>query len=132
MQKYYTFQFKADDYDYGSTEWDCYREDGQNLTQKWLDDKKGLGAQAIIVRSNEELQAVNSNETDYLFGLFGETHIRFDDSRVPEEDPSLTEMTIKAIEVINTKRLSAHQFFYNADPYLYFPRSSFERYSLKC
>ena len=56
-----------------------------------------------MVRSNKELQSVSSDETDYLFGLFGKTHIRFDDSRVPEEDPSLAEMTIKAIEVNITK-----------------------------
>ena len=59
-----------------------------------------------MVRSNAELQAVNPGTTDYLFGLFGETHIRFGDERVPDEDPSLAEMTLKAIEVI--KRQKSH------------------------
>ena len=76
------------------------------MTQKWLNDRKALGAEALVVRSNKELQSVNSDETDYLFGLFGKTHIRFDDSRVPEEDPSLAEMTIKALEVNITKTVS--------------------------
>ena len=38
-------------------------------------------------------------KTDYLFGLFGETHIRFGDTRIPEEDPTVEDMTMKAIEV---------------------------------
>ena len=53
------------------------------------------------MRSNAELQAVKPDTTDYLIGLFGETHIRFGDERIPDEDPSLAEMTLKAIEVIN-------------------------------
>ena len=45
---------------------------------------------------------IDKDEVDYLFGLFGETHIRFGDQRVPEEDPTITEMTAKAIEVFTS------------------------------
>ena len=45
---------------------------------------------------------IDKDEVDYLFGLFGETHIRFGDQRVPEEDPTITEMTTKAMEVFTS------------------------------
>ena len=52
-----------------------------------------------FVRTNEQLQMIDPDKTDYLFGLFGETHIRFGDTRIPEEDPTVEDMTMKAIEV---------------------------------
>ena len=45
------------------------------------------------------------NETDHLLGLFGQHHLRFGDSRVPEEDPTVEDMTMKAIEVDCTSTL---------------------------
>ena len=69
------------------------------MIQKWLQEKEELKSQARFVRSNKELQKLNASKTDYLFGLFGETHIRFGDARVPDEDPTVEDMTTKAIEV---------------------------------
>ena len=69
------------------------------MTEQWLEEKSRLSAKAELVRSNEELQMIDKDAVDYLFGLFGESHIRFGDQRVPEEDPTITEMTTKAIEV---------------------------------
>ena len=85
--------------DTGGTEWRCFREDGENLVQKWLEEKKSLKSNAKYVRNNKELQMLDINETDHLLGLFGQHHLRFGDSRVPEEDPTVEDMTMKAIEV---------------------------------
>ena len=85
--------------DTGGTEWSCFREDGENLVQKWLEEKKSLKSNAKYVRNNKELQMLDINETDHLLGLFGQHHLRFGDSRVPEEDPTVEDMTMKAIEV---------------------------------
>ena len=46
-----------------------------------------------------DLMATNVKEVDFLFGLFGESHVAFHDVRVPERDPSLTNMTMKALQV---------------------------------
>ena len=81
------------------------------MTQQWLEEKSRLKAKAELVRSNKELQMIDKDEVDYLFGLFGETHIRFGDQRVPEEDPTITEMTTKAIEVF-TSTLSLSKITY--------------------
>ena len=48
---------------------------------------------------------LDPNETDHLLGLFGQHHLRFGDSRVPEEDPTVEDMTMKAIEVLCTSAL---------------------------
>ena len=92
-------QIQQQDWNYGDTKWSCFREDGENLVETWLKDKERSESQAKFVRSNEELRMIDSNKIDYLFGLFGETHIRFGDTRVPDEDPTIEEMTMKAIEV---------------------------------
>ena len=82
------------------------------MTQQWLEEKSRLKAKAKLVRSNKELQMIDKDEVDYLFGLFGETHIRFGDQRVPEQDPTITEMTTKAIEVFtSTVSLSNYSIF---------------------
>ena len=91
--------------DTGGTEWSCFREDGENLVQKWLEEKKSLKSNAKYVRNNKELQMLDINETDHLLGLFGQHHLRFGDSRVPEEDPTVEDMTMKALEVDCTSAL---------------------------
>ena len=95
------YQVKEQDWDYGSNEWDCYREDKQNLIDKWLQEKEELGENAQLVKRNDELHMVDASTVDYLLGLFGVTHIRCGDARIPEEDPTISEMTTKAIEVVN-------------------------------
>lgn len=82
------------------------------MTQQWLEEKSRLKAKAELVRSNKELQMIDKDEVDYLFGLFGETHIRFGDQRVPEEDPTITEMTTKAIEVFTSAVSLSPQILY--------------------
>ena len=69
------------------------------MTHQWLKEKQELGATAKVVRSNKDLEMLDTSSTDYLFGLFGATHIRFGDTRIPEEDPRIIDMTVKAIEV---------------------------------
>ena len=85
--------------DTGGTKWSCFREDGENLVQEWIEQKRKLKSEPKFVRTNEQLQMIDPIKTDYLFGLFGETHIRFGDTRIPEEDPTVEDMTMKAIEV---------------------------------
>ena len=86
----------------GANFWNCRRQDGLNLVQDWLDSK---GSKARFVDNLESLNHVNADDTDYLFGLFAEYHVAFDDERDPTYDPSLNDMTAKAIEVSNVKCL---------------------------
>lgn len=46
-----------------------------------------------------ELMAVDPAQTDYLFGMMSASHMSYDDSRDLVLEPSIAEMTEKAIEV---------------------------------
>lgn len=76
---------------------ECFRLDGQNLAQKWL-RSRGDGVGKLAMTANE-LREIDPDKVDFLLGLFGESHVEYDDRRLPERDPSLAEMTKKAIEV---------------------------------
>lgn len=75
---------------------ECFRSDGHNLVKEW---KQNHGLHSKFVRNREELAAVEGNSTDFLLGLFSEGHMEFEDLRKAWRDPSLAEMTSKAIEV---------------------------------
>jgi len=45
------------------------------------------------------LDEVDIENTKYLWGLFGEDHVPYDDDRKEGQDPTLAEMVTKAIEV---------------------------------
>ncbi len=53
---------------------------------------------AQLVMTASELYVVDPDETDYLMGLFGESHIEFDYARQPGRDPSISELAEKAVE----------------------------------
>ncbi|XP_056419204.1 intestinal-type alkaline phosphatase 1-like [Hyla sarda] len=72
------------------------RKDNLNLTKMWLDERKG----SIYVWNKEQLDAVNPDTTDYLIGLFEPKDMKYELSRDPSFDPSLAEMTEKAIKIL--------------------------------
>ena len=51
--------------------------------------------------NNTELSNVDFAGTDYLLGLFGETHVEYEDARKEDRDPSLTDMVDAALEVLH-------------------------------
>ncbi|XP_066942678.1 alkaline phosphatase-like [Macrobrachium rosenbergii] len=86
------------------------RADGLNLLDAWVHDKKMRGLNAEYVWNKAQFDGVDPRHTDFLLGLFGYTHLDFEADRNhgPEGDPSLSEMTKKAIEVL---RKNSEGFF---------------------
>ncbi|XP_042222069.1 alkaline phosphatase-like [Homarus americanus] len=80
----------------------CIRKDGRNLTQEWLDDKKLRGASASYVTNYGELSDIDPDETDYLLGLFADSHNPFEVDRLvgPNGSPSLKDMALKALKLL--------------------------------
>ena len=74
--------------------WNCYRRDSTNLIKQWQEDHSN----SEVVHSNSDLMAVDTGNTDYLLGLFGKSHLAFDEDRTTE-DPSLNDMTQVALKV---------------------------------
>lgn len=87
-------------YDFNKTESErCVRADGKNLTKQWLSDKEN----AKYVTNTKELLEVDTKNTDHLMGLFTNDHMSYDfvRNKGPEGEPSLSQMTKTAIEILN-------------------------------
>ena len=46
----------------------CVRQDGRDLTQEWLAEKRQAGLSAKFVATTEELRSVNISQTDHIMG----------------------------------------------------------------
>ncbi len=74
------------------------RRDGRNLITEWLAAQPG----AQYVWRRDDLLKVDTGKVSHLLGLFEPSHMRYDTdrSRDPGGEPSLAEMTTRAIEVL--------------------------------
>ena len=77
---------------------ECYREDGVDLVEAWK--ARHPGQRAKFVTTAGELRSVEASETDRLFGMFSPDHVAYEDKRDPDLDPTLREMTEKAVEIL--------------------------------
>ncbi|XP_050712963.1 alkaline phosphatase-like isoform X1 [Eriocheir sinensis] len=86
------------------------RTDGRNLLDDWVRDKKTRDLNAEYVWNKAQFDKVDPRHTDYLLGIFGYSHLDFevDRNKGPLGDPSLVEMTVKAIQIL---RKNPHGFF---------------------
>ncbi|XP_071995660.1 alkaline phosphatase-like [Engystomops pustulosus] len=80
-----------------STSSQAVRKDGLNLIDLWLNKRPG----SKYVWNKKDFDAVNENTTDYLMGLFEPKDMKYELSRDPSSDPSLAEMTEKAIKILS-------------------------------
>lgn len=78
------------------------REDGRNLIDEWQSDKKARELAYEYVSRKEDFDRVDPTKTDYLLGLFNHGHMAYEIDRDtgPEGEPSLAEMTRKAIQIL--------------------------------
>ncbi|MGH0149133.1 UNVERIFIED_CONTAM: hypothetical protein FKN15_015071 [Acipenser sinensis] len=74
------------------------RKDGKDLIQAWLDARRSKGAK--YVWNKEQLDAVDVKSTNYLMGLFEPKDCKYEVNRNTTTDPSIVEMTEKAIQIL--------------------------------
>ena len=67
------------------------------MVEKWLSSHPDASQ---FVKTKEELMSVDVQATDYLFGTFGPSHTPYAHEKDPTYDPSLAEMTEKAVEIL--------------------------------
>ncbi|MDE1462473.1 alkaline phosphatase [Spartinivicinus poritis] len=74
------------------------REDGRNLATEWL--TKYSNAQ--YVWNERQFKSIKAANVDHLLGLFNRSHMAFEADRNDDKggEPSLSEMTAKAIEIL--------------------------------
>ncbi|CAL8129982.1 unnamed protein product [Orchesella dallaii] len=75
------------------------RTDGKNLIESWLQTKNPQSAK--YVWNKEQLLSLDKFNTDYLLGLFSYTHMDFVADANTTADPSLSEMTKVAIDILS-------------------------------
>ncbi|MEO6654786.1 MAG: alkaline phosphatase [Pyrinomonadaceae bacterium] len=78
------------------------RLDGRDLTKEWVGQRAG----SEYVYNKKQLAAVDPKKTNHLLGLFDATHLEFDKDRIAKnlDEPSLTDMTTKAIDVLSQNK----------------------------
>lgn len=75
------------------------RNDGRNLTEEW----QNLYPEGRYIIDQAGFDAVDAEKTTKLFGLFNEFHMQYENERQDDilGEPSLSEMTLKAINILN-------------------------------
>ena len=78
------------------------RNDGLDLTQEWLSKY----AKSAYVYDKTGFDAINAKSTDHLLGLFERSHMEYEFDRSTDTggEPSLTEMTEKAIDILSKNK----------------------------
>jgi alkaline phosphatase len=78
------------------------RNDGRDLTKAWL-DRHGDGA--AFVWNKQQFDAINPKATGPVLGLFSMSHMQYEVDRERDKggEPSLAEMTSKAIDILQAK-----------------------------
>ncbi len=74
------------------------RDDQRNLTEEWVNNYNN----AAFVWNRDQFNAIDASKTDHLLGLFERSHMEYNVDRPSDigGEPSLTEMTSKAIDVL--------------------------------
>lgn len=77
------------------------RTDGRDLTSEWLSQYEDNGGQYVMDQSG--FDALNTETTSHVLGLFNESHMQYEADRSNDiaGEPSLTEMTEKAIAILD-------------------------------
>lgn len=80
-----------------------FRNDNRDLIDEWLAGKRNRG-NASFIWSNQGLKSLDYGKTDFLLGLFEPSHclynIQIEQRQLQETEPSLSEMTVAAIKVL--------------------------------
>ncbi|XP_026477992.1 LOW QUALITY PROTEIN: alkaline phosphatase, tissue-nonspecific isozyme-like [Ctenocephalides felis] len=86
--------------------WACISKDGRDLISEWKRDKEDRKLKHSVVQNTAELQKIDPSETDYVFGIFANGHLKYEVERdkSPQGMPSLKEMTDAAIKILQKNK----------------------------
>lgn len=74
-----------------------WRRDGRDIPAEWLAER----SESVFVQNASELAAVDLEKTGSLFGLFSRSHMAYELDRADTNEPSLAEMTEKALSLLS-------------------------------
>lgn len=78
------------------------RTDGRDLTKEWTGKYKN----SAYVWNKQQFDRIDAKKTEHLLGLFEPSHMQYNYDRPKDKagEPSLTEMTTKAIDVLSNNK----------------------------
>lgn len=76
------------------------RTDNRNLVVEFLMKTRQRGEIPAVAYNRNQLNLINANSTDRILGLFASSHLDYKLLANNDLQPSLTEMTSKALEVL--------------------------------
>lgn len=78
------------------------RLDGRDLTEEWTKKYRS----SAFVWNKAQFDAIDPKKTKHLFGLFEPSHMQYEHDRPRDAggEPSLSEMTAKAIDMLSTNK----------------------------
>ncbi|MBP6003103.1 MAG: alkaline phosphatase [Pyrinomonadaceae bacterium] len=78
------------------------RLDSRDLTREWTSKYKD----SAFVWNKSQFDAIDAKRTKHLFGLFEPSHMKYEHDRLknPAEEPSLADMTSKAIDILSNNK----------------------------
>ncbi|XP_068248908.1 alkaline phosphatase-like [Palaemon carinicauda] len=84
----------------------CVRKDRRNLANEWISSKEVHGRKVSYVQNQRELLNVDTAHSDYLLGLFADSHMAYEADRNKgiEGEPSLANMTSTAIKILSKNK----------------------------
>lgn len=97
--------------------WACYRQDGRDLMSDWMRDKSNRNLAYAMVQNNDQLSRLDINNVDYLLGIFANGHIEMDwkRERGPKGQPSLEQMTVAALRILQKSKQGYFLMVHNPD-----------------
>ncbi|KAJ8320704.1 hypothetical protein KUTeg_002291, partial [Tegillarca granosa] len=100
-RRYFLKQNTLDPKDGLKNNW-AQRNDGIDLIEVWKKDKQDRNVTSEYVWNKKQFEDLNPETTDFALGLFGAGHLQYDVDRDqgPQGEPSLSEMTTKAIQIL--------------------------------
>ncbi|CAG9103073.1 unnamed protein product [Plutella xylostella] len=81
-----------------------HRKDKKNLIKEWMKKKESLGAKPKYVHDKKGLMKLNETQFNSVLGLFSSEHMPYHLEANEDVYPTLTEMTLKAIDVLKKKK----------------------------
>lgn len=100
--RYYFLPNTTNDPKHGDKNVKKQRRDGLDLTKEWQNDKNERNLRSSYVWTRQQLMDIDPQKTDYALGLFNDGHLSFelDKDSDSTDEPSLAEMTEKAIRIL--------------------------------
>ncbi|XP_059170472.1 alkaline phosphatase, tissue-nonspecific isozyme-like [Physella acuta] len=80
------------------------RKDKRNLIKEWEQRMKKKNNSYKYVNNTAGLKSVDFDKTNYLLGLFSPSHMQIEKDRDPKKEPSIVDMTEKAIQILQKNK----------------------------